>query len=127
MKRTDFDSPWKNVMYHFLRAFMEFCLPNAAMDIDWSKDYVSLDKELNAIGRQQAVGKRIADTLFKVWLKNGEEVWLLLHIEIQASEETHFPERMYVYNYRIFDRYKKPIISVAILADDDPNWHPRGL
>jgi hypothetical protein len=31
---------------------------------------------------------------------------------------------MYVYNYRLFDRYDKEVISLAILADDDPSWRP---
>src|SRR5262249_49248143 len=31
---------------------------------------------------------------------------------------------MYVYNYRIFDRYDREVISLAILADDDPAWRP---
>jgi hypothetical protein len=31
---------------------------------------------------------------------------------------------MYVYNYRIFDRYNRSVASLAVLADDDPNWRP---
>jgi hypothetical protein len=31
---------------------------------------------------------------------------------------------MYVYNYRIFDRYDCEVISLAILADGDPAWRP---
>lgn len=124
MARTNYDSPWKNILNQFLPAFMEFCLPQAAATIDWSRGYIALDKELNAIGRRQKTSKRIADALFKVWLKDGNEAWLLLHIEIQAQEEACFPERMFIYNYRIFDRYQKPIISVAILADDNPAWRP---
>jgi hypothetical protein len=31
---------------------------------------------------------------------------------------------MHVYNYRIFDRYDHEVISLAILADDDPDWRP---
>jgi hypothetical protein len=31
---------------------------------------------------------------------------------------------MYVYNYRIFDRYDQEVISLAILADEDPDWRP---
>ena len=31
---------------------------------------------------------------------------------------------MYVYNHRIFDRYDREVISLAILADDDPDWRP---
>lgn len=124
MKAANYDSPWKNILNYFLPAFMDFCLPHVAAAIDWSKGYVSLDKELHAISRRQKAGKRTVDTLFKVWLKSGEEVWLLLHIEVQAHKDVLFPERMYIYNYRSFDRYQKPIVSVAILADGDPNWRP---
>jgi hypothetical protein len=48
----------------------------------------------------------------------------LIHVEVQAQREGDFPKRMHVYNYRIFDRYDKEVISLAILADDDPNWRP---
>ena len=124
-KRDNFDSPWKQLLNRFLQDFLRFCLPKLVEKIDWTLGYLSLDKELNAISRKQAVGKRLADTLFKVWLKDGKELWLLLHIEIQGEKEADFPERFYIYNYRIFDRYQKSIVSVAILADDNPKWHPK--
>jgi hypothetical protein len=31
---------------------------------------------------------------------------------------------MYVYNYRVFDRYNRPVASLAVLADDDADWRP---
>ncbi|WP_338430512.1 DUF4351 domain-containing protein [Synechococcus elongatus] len=31
---------------------------------------------------------------------------------------------MYVYHYRIYDRFAVPIASVAILADESPSWRP---
>jgi hypothetical protein len=31
---------------------------------------------------------------------------------------------MHIYNHRIFDRYDREVISLAILADDDPDWRP---
>jgi len=31
---------------------------------------------------------------------------------------------MFVYNYRIFDRYDKPVASFAVLADEHSNWRP---
>ncbi len=31
---------------------------------------------------------------------------------------------MYVHNYRVFDRYNRPVASLAVLADDDPAWRP---
>ena len=31
---------------------------------------------------------------------------------------------MYVYNYRAFDLYQKPVLSLAILGDERPHWRP---
>jgi hypothetical protein len=31
---------------------------------------------------------------------------------------------MHVYNHRIFDRYDREVISLAVLADGDPAWRP---
>jgi hypothetical protein len=31
---------------------------------------------------------------------------------------------MFVYNYRAFDLYNKPVIGLAILGDDRPSWKP---
>src|SRR5947199_3962968 len=31
---------------------------------------------------------------------------------------------MYFYHFRIYDRYELPIMSVAILADEQANWRP---
>ena len=50
---------------------------------------------------------------------------ILITIEIQASKEEEFSKRMFVYHYRIFDRFKIPVTSIAVLADDSPSWHPK--
>ena len=50
--------------------------------------------------------------------------WILIHIEVQSQKNSDFSERMFVYNYRIYDRYKIPVTSVAILADNSPLWNP---
>ncbi len=64
------------------------------------------------------------DKLVKVWRKDGSEVWVLLHVEVQTQRERGFALRMFVYNYRIFDRYNRKVVSLAVLADDAPNWRP---
>ena len=92
--------------------------------IDWARRYETLDKELQQVLRHAEQGRRYVDKLVKVWLKNGEEKWLLIHIEVQVWKESDFAKRMYVYNYRIFDRYDKEVVSLAVLADDDPTWRP---
>jgi hypothetical protein len=65
----------------------------------------------------------------------------MIHIEVQDGEQTDFAERMFVYHYRIFDRYRRRvkqnknpqksghsfcehIISLALLSDINKNWKP---
>jgi hypothetical protein len=121
---ADFDSPWKEVLDRYFQLFLAFFFPEAHADIDWSRGYEMLDKELQKIAPQARHGRRYVDKLVKVWLTSGEETWLLIHIEIQTWREGDFAKRMHVYNYRIFDRYDHEVISLAILADDDPDWRP---
>lgn len=121
---NDFDTPWKDILECYFQLFMEFCFPDIAAQIDWSRQYELLDKELSAIQPDAELGNREVDKLFKVWRLNGEEAWVMFHIEIQGQKVQHFEERMFVYHYRLFDRYAKPIVSLAILTDNNTKWRP---
>ena len=100
----EFDSPWKDTLQAFLPAFVLFFFPDIYADIDWAGGYESLDKEFQKIARKTKGGKRIADKLFKVWLKDGTEHWLLIHVEIQGDAEIEFPQRMLQYNFAATDK-----------------------
>jgi hypothetical protein len=121
---TDYDSPWKEALDRYFERCMAFFFPQAHAEIDWGRGFEMLDKELQPIVRQSKQGRRYVDKLVKVWLKSGEEKWLLIHVEVQTWKEDDFPKRMHIYNQRIFDRYDREVISLAILADDDPDWRP---
>src|SRR5262249_41727596 len=66
------------------------------------------------------------DKLVKVWRKSGREVWVLIHVEVQTQRDRTFGRRMLQYNRRIADHFGRTVVSLAILADDDPNWRPSG-
>jgi Putative transposase, YhgA-like len=121
---SDFDNPWKDVLEHFFDLFLAFFFPDAHAAIDWDRNYESLDKELQQIVSESELGLRLADKLFKVWLKDGNEAWILIHVEIQNQRDPTFAERMFVYNYRIYDRHRQPVISLAVLGDEDSTWRP---
>src|SRR5260370_30601000 len=104
----ELDSPWKEALEHFFDYFLALCFPEIHADIDWGRGYQSLDKELQQIVRDAEVGKRLADKLFRVWLNDGKEAWLLIHIEVQGRRERAFPERMFVYSYRLCELYRRP-------------------
>ncbi len=125
--QAEYDSPWKEALDVYFPEFMEFIFPDAYQEIDWNKGHETLDKELQQVVRDASLGKRLADKLIKVWLKNGKETVILIHTEIQGQYESDFAERMYVYHYRIYDRYgdkNTEVVSLAVLGDEDKKWRP---
>jgi len=90
----------------------------------WSKEYVFLDQELRAVVQDAELGKRFVDKLVRVNVLNGEEKWIYIHVEVQGTKQAEFAKRIFVYNYRIFDRYDRPVASLAVLADTHKNWKP---
>ncbi len=124
MKHTDYDSPWKEIVEQFFPEFITFFFPHIYADIDWSRGYEFLDKELQKIIRDSQTGRKHVDKLVKVWLKNGDEAWIGIHIEVQGQYELLFPQRMFQYHTLLYNHYKHIITSLAILSDDRPNWRP---
>lgn len=120
----DYDSPWKEILEDCFPDFMAFFFPAAAAEIDWSTGFEWLDKELAQVVQDAELGRRYADKLIKVHLLNGCEEWILVHIEVQGQREAGFPRRMFVYAYRLYDRYGRDIASLAVLADTSADWRP---
>ena len=122
--QADYDSPWKDALEFYFEDFLSFFFSKVHELIDWSKTPIPLDKELQQVVREAESGKGFTDKLFQVWLLNGVEVWILVHVEVQSQVDNEFPQRMYRYNYRLFDRYNRPVISLAVLGDERANWRP---
>ena len=119
-----YDSGWKEIIELYLPQFLDFFYPALHSLIDYNKSYTFLDKELSKIIPASETGRKTVDKLVQVFYKNGEEKWILLHIEIQSQGEKDFAKRIYAYNYRILDRYKKDVISMVILGDTDKKFRP---
>ncbi len=121
---TDYDSPWKAALERYFPAFMALFFAEAYAGIDWTRGYEFLDKELQQVVRDAELGRRLADKLVKVWRREGAEAWVLIHLEVQGRAEADFAKRMFVYHYRLFDRYDRPVVSLAVLGDEQPYWRP---
>jgi hypothetical protein len=120
----DYDSPWKEALDAYFEPFLALLFPAVHAGVDWARGCESLDKEFQQVVREAELGRRYVDKLVKVWTIEGIECWVLVHVEVQTTRDAEFPLRMYVYHYRIFDRYNKPVASLAVLADDDDQWRP---
>jgi hypothetical protein len=121
----DYDTPWKIAVERHFPLFMAFYFPKAHAQINWQQPYQFLDQELLAIAKDAVVGTKHVDKLVRVTRLSGHEDWLCIHIEVQVGREPKFAERMFTYNYRIFDHYAKPVASMAVLGDDDEDWLPQ--
>lgn len=120
----DHDSPWKEALSLGFPEFLALLYPQIHAGIDWSRGHEFLDKELQRITHDAEHGRRYADKLVKVHTCEGMEAWVVIHVEVQGEQESAFAERMYVYHYRIFDRYRRDVVSLAVLADASPGFRP---
>jgi len=118
------DSAWKDILEDLFPQFLEFFFYDLYKEIDFSKKPIFMDKELEKILKTSKTGKRFADKLVKIYLKDGSEKWCLCHVEVQGKKEKNFSERIYIYNYRIFDRYHKNVVSLVVLTNEDENFRP---
>ncbi|MBF0183545.1 MAG: hypothetical protein HQM06_04020 [Magnetococcales bacterium] len=84
---TEYDSPWKEILKGYFKDFLAFFLPAAHDGIDWQRDPEFLDKELDRITKEAQAKNRRVDMLVKVWLINGDELWVL-RTESEESRDT---------------------------------------
>jgi hypothetical protein len=124
---TPLDSPWKEILESYFPQFMAFFFPEAYRQIDWSRGFEFLDGELQQISRESETGKKITDKLVKVYLQNGEEQWIVAHIEVQNQKEQDFGERVFIYFARLRDKFQREVASFAVLGDTDTNWRPESF
>jgi hypothetical protein len=118
------DELWKAIIEDLFDSFILFFFPDLYKITDFEKGYEFLERELKAIISKSKGTKSIPDKLVKIFLKDGSEKWILIHIEIQGYWDKKFPLRMFRYYYRIFDKYDKDIISIAIFTDEYKNYSP---
>ncbi len=121
---ADFDSPWKEALEEYLADCFALLFPQIADEIDWEHAPEFLENELRQVMYDAELGPSRVDMLARVWLRDGRDVWILVHVEVQGQEDTRFAQRMFGYFYRLYDRYARPIVSLAVLTDERPSWRP---
>jgi hypothetical protein len=124
LARNSLDAAWKDSLRLFFPHFLKMFHPGLASQADPSRPIRLLEQELRRIQRRAKVGKRLVDVLVELPLLEGGEAWLLVHVEVQGRKDPEFPHRMWVYHYRAYDLYRRPVVSLAILADSSPLWKP---
>src|SRR6185295_3262523 len=122
--RDHYDTPWKSALTHCFPEFVAFYFPTQWTEIDWSTPPRFLDKELEQINLGDRPGSLIADKLVSVHLRDSREEWVLVNVEVQAQRDDDLARRIFTYNSRLFQTYRRPVASLVVLADDVPGWRP---
>ena len=125
MKRNDI--LWKAVLEDIFDDFLRFFYPDADKLFDLEKGFEYLDKELHQLfpPEDDNYAPRYVDKLVKVFTLDGNEEWILVHVEVQGYTDNDFAKRMFQYYIRIMDKYAKPITAFAIFTDTNKNFHPK--
>lgn len=100
---------------------LRFVDPEIDKELDLSRGVEFLDKELAEMypEPEKRSSTRVVDKLAKVYLRDGGEAWMLLHLEVQGRNEKEFAERMHRYYYRLLDRHGRDVAALAILTGRD--------
>ncbi len=122
---TDLDKPWEYIVDIYFEEFMVFFFPAVHKQIDWSRGYEFMEKELQKVVKDAKMNRHLADKLVKVWFKDDKTMVIYIHIDVQLQKYKLFAQRMFINNYRLFDRHGTQLLSLAILGDLNPDWRPK--
>lgn len=123
----NYDSPWKEAIERCFAEFIAFYFPEVHAQIDWTHSVEFLEPELRSVLHGSEPDKCVVDKLVRVTRLGGQHEWVVVHLEIQSQQHAAFAERMFIYHYRLYERYRQPLASLAVLADDRLNWRPESF
>jgi hypothetical protein len=115
---------WKGMIEVVMADLLLFVDPNIGKELDMARGFEFLDKELAVVYPEGKAHTKIVDKLVKVFLRDGSERWILLHVEVQGKNGKEFPERMFQYFVRLLGKRGRPVAAIAVLTGKDGNSRP---
>ncbi|HHW44627.1 transposase [Desulfofundulus thermobenzoicus] len=112
--QIDHDRLFKELLETFFAEFMELFFPEASRAIDLTQLKFLQQEVFTDV---TAGEKRKVDILVETRLK-GEPGLILVHVEPQSYVQGNFNERMFVYFSRLYEKYRRKILPVAVFSYD---------
>ncbi|WP_041638499.1 Rpn family recombination-promoting nuclease/putative transposase [Anoxybacillus flavithermus] len=110
----DHDRLFKELLTTFFEEFILLFFPHVHEHIDF-RHLSFLSEEL--FTDVTAGEKYRVDLLIQTKLK-GEAGIIIIHVENQSYMQSSFPERMFIYFSRLFEKYRTNILPIAIFSYD---------
>ncbi|NHC42816.1 transposase [Bacillus sp. MM2020_1] len=116
----DHDRLFKELLSTFFEEFILLFFPNAYEEIDFH-DFRFLSEEI--VTDVTEGEKYRLDLLVETKLK-GKEGLIVIHVESQAQHQHNFNERMFIYFGRLYEKYRRKILPIAIFSHDSKRTEP---
>lgn len=113
----DHDRLFKELLTTFFYEFLELFFDKIAALIDRSQPPAFLDKEI--FGELTSDRRRELDLVARVKLASGD-AHFLVHLEPQAQWIGDFPEKVFRYFAKLWDRHGLRVYPIAILSFESP-------
>lgn len=111
-KYVKHDQLFKHLILTYFKEFMEAFFPEIHEHIDFESIKPMSEELFTDLFEGE---HRRADTVIEVKLK-GKETMIIIHVEPQSPYEDDFAARMYLYFSLIYNRYRKPILPIALYS-----------
>ncbi|SHJ37764.1 Rpn family recombination-promoting nuclease/putative transposase [Desulfofundulus thermosubterraneus] len=112
--QIDHDRLFKELLETFFAEFMELFFPEASRAIDLTQLKFLQQEVFTDV---TAGEKRKVDILVETRLK-GAPGLILVHVEPQAYVQRNFNERMFIYFSRLYEKFRRKILPVAVFSYD---------
>ena len=109
------DQLFKELINNFFEEFLEVFFPDVHASIDF-KSIKPLSEELFT-DLIKGENRRV-DIVIEAKLKEKDTL-IIIHIEPQSFYQKDFHQRMYHYFSLLYNKYRKPILPIAIFSYDD--------
>jgi len=112
---THHDQLFKELIHIFFEEFLEAFFPEVHHHIDFNSIKPLSEEVFTDLFEGES---RKADIVIETKLKNMDTI-IIIHVEPQSYGQQNFHERMYLYYSLLYNKYRKPILPIAIFSYDE--------
>ncbi len=129
----DHDRLYKELLQTFFKEFMDLFFPKVSAAIDYT--HLKFLSEEVFSGLVGGTTERVDLVVETKLLEEGEarevgqvhknkpnirsklnKTLIIIHLEPQSYHESDFPERMFLYSSKLYEKYRRPILPIAIFS-----------
>lgn len=111
-KYIDHDRLFKELLQTFFEEFMVLFFPHVSEFLDFQHIKFLSQEVFTDVTEGE---KRRIDLLVETKLIN-EPGLIIIHTETQSTYQAHFPQRMFIYYSRLYEKYQQRILPIAVFS-----------